>query len=91
MALGKKKQEHPGVWVRDSDRKRAASRARIVATRLGYTLYLGRDVRNGDWIACSRTVSRIPYKDRHYGDHPIVPVDHYWEATLIAEGRAVWI
>jgi len=80
-----------GVWVRDSRRCRAARRAREMATRLDRTLYLGRDVRNGEWLGFSGFTGRIWFRDQHYGEHPIPPRGHYWEPRLVAEGRAVWL
>ena len=80
-----------GVYARDSDRRRAAQKAREWATRLNRTLYLGRDLRNGEYLAISGNAGKVSFRDRHYGEAPIVPKGYYWEKTLIAEGRAPWL
>jgi hypothetical protein len=80
-----------GVYVRNSDRRRAAQEAREWATRLDRTLYLGRDIGTGEFLAISGGAGDVPFRDMQYGEAPIVSRGHYWEKTLVAEGRAPWL
>lgn len=81
------------VHVRDTQWRRAARRARKVATRLRRRLYLGRDIETGEYIAITHDRrGNLPATrlDPIFGMPPIPPRGDPWEKTLIAEGRDYW-
>ena len=82
--------DHPHILVRHVCRTSAAVRGRIEATRLGTTLYLGRDRRNHDHLVYRWPPDGIECLDPEFGTTPIPPRGNYLEQSLVEDGRAPW-